>query len=110
MKIVQKAMFLFKLPNEICRVSHSLHKTSNPDAGNVWYARILGAGPQLDQRRRRKGPTNPLLPLRPGCITTSSGIKSLMWGGIDPLGLSIPTVIHMGQQGRHIVPALPDIT
>ena len=31
-------------------------------------------------------------------------------GWVDPLGLSISTVIHMGQQGRHIVPALPDIT
>ncbi len=31
-------------------------------------------------------------------------------GWVEPLGLSISTVIHMGQQGRHIVPALPDIT
>lgn len=31
-------------------------------------------------------------------------------GWIDPLGLSISTVIRMGQQGRHIVSALPDIT
>ena len=28
------------------------------------YARILGTGTQLDQRRRRNRPTNPLLPLR----------------------------------------------
>ena len=35
MKIVQKVMFLFKLPNEICRVSRSIHKISIPDAGDI---------------------------------------------------------------------------
>lgn len=31
MKIVQKVMFLFKLPNQISKVSRSQYETSNPD-------------------------------------------------------------------------------
>ena len=33
------------------KANHSLHKTSNPDVGRVRYARTLGTGTQLDQRR-----------------------------------------------------------
>lgn len=43
----------------------SQHESSNPDVKCVRYTKILGTGPQLEQRRRQKRPTNPLLPLRP---------------------------------------------
>ena len=45
--------------------SRSPHETSNPDVGHVRYAQTLGTGSRLDNRRRRKPPANPLLPLRP---------------------------------------------
>ena len=50
MKVVQKVMFLFKLPNEICRVSHSLHKTSNPDVGCVRNARSFCLSDDLEEK------------------------------------------------------------
>ena len=43
-------MFLFKLPNEICRVSYRLHKTSNPDVGCVRNARSFCLSDDLEEK------------------------------------------------------------
>lgn len=80
------------------KASHSPHETFSPDVACVRYARILGTGTQLDQRRRRKPPSNPLLPLRLNRHPKRDETPT-EWG-----------IIHSSPKEALIVPALPDIT
>ena len=63
--------------------SRSPHKTFSPDVGCVRYVRTQFCLSKPHQRRRRKPPTNPLLPLRPIGIPREMTDKdgNLLWFG-----------------------------